>query len=295
MKIWYKIASQLNNNFRSKQNMSKQQPKSCYTAGMASIVGGRDSQQDNYQLMCTSVDGERRIFKPGGQSGSRQASSTIVAALTDGVGGQVAGDVAAMLAAETFTESIQAKLCNTEVDGKTLMLEAVSEANLAIDIAINSDKRYSGMATTLVGIIVNQNGLNWLSVGDSHLYLVRDNGITKLNADHSMGALIDHDYSMGKISHTEAINSPYRNVILSCLSGKKIELIDIYDSDWELHSDDILILASDGLDSISQEEILAEVMREKEPVQCAQALITAVENKKREYQDNTTVIVLHCS
>ncbi|VAW74391.1 hypothetical protein MNBD_GAMMA12-149 [hydrothermal vent metagenome] len=294
MKIWYKIASHFNINFRPERNMVKQQSKACFTAGMASIVGGRESQQDNYQLISTSDVGEQSIFKPNCPT-PRQSGSMIVAALTDGVGGQAAGDIAALLAAESFTESIQTKLCEQETtDCKTLMLDAVSDANLAIDIAINSDKSYTGMATTLVGVILNDQGLNWLSVGDSHLYLIRNEKIMKLNADHSMGALIDQDYSMGKITHAEAMNAPYRNVILSCLSGKKIELIDLYDSDWELSATDKLVLASDGLDSISHEQILTIVLQENDPQQCAQALINAVEDRKREYQDNTTVIVLHC-
>ncbi len=294
MKIWYKIASHFNINFRPERNMVKQHSKACFTAGMASIVGGRESQQDNYQLISTNATGEQSIFKPNSLA-STLSGCRVVAALTDGVGGQAAGDVAALLAAESFTESIQTKLCEQSApDCKTLMLDAVSDANLAIDIAIDSDKRYTGMATTLVGVILDDKGLNWLSVGDSHLYLIRDEKIMKLNADHSMGALIDQDYSMGKISHAEAMSAPYRNVILSCLSGKKIELIDLYDSDWELSATDKLILASDGLDSISHEQILTVVLQEKDPQQCAQALIEAVEEKKREYQDNTTVIVLHC-
>jgi len=293
MKIWYKIASHNFLSMRPLQNMNKQHSAACFTAGMATIVGGRDSQQDHYQLISTDANGHRTIYKASNCPNITQEGSTIVAALTDGVGGQVAGDIAALLAAESFTESIDSSLSSDDVETKTRMMDAVYDANLALEIAIKSNKSYAGMATTLVGVILNEKGLNWLSVGDSHLYLIRDGELSKLNADHSMGALIDHDYSIGKISHEEAMNAPYRNVILSCLSGKKIEIIDIYDDDWELRSGDKLILASDGLDTLSRDEILATIMQQTTPQSSAEALIHAVEQKQREYQDNTTLIVIY--
>jgi len=272
--------------------MFKQHTTACYTTGMASIVGGRQSQQDSYQMICLDQDGNRKILRADHPVIMEDSSKTIIAALTDGVGGQVAGDIAALLAAETFTESVEANL-SSNLDVKTLMLDAVSDANLALDIAIKSNKDYAGMATTLVGVILNDKGLNWLSVGDSHLYLVRNQELDKLNADHSMGAVIDHEYATGKISHEEALNAPYRNVILSCLSGKEIELIDIYDTNWELKPGDKLILSSDGLDTLRRDEILKIVMQQSDPQNCANALIQAVENKQRDYQDNTTIVVVN--
>lgn len=289
MKIWYKIALLDNKPWR---HMFKQQTTACYTIGMASIVGGRQSQQDSYQLICLDQEGNRTILRADDPVTMQNSSRTIIAALTDGVGGQVAGDIAALLAAETFTESVEANLAGNQ-NIKSLMLDAVSDANLALDIAIKSNKDYAGMATTLVGIVVNDKGLNWLSVGDSHLYLVRNQELDKLNADHSMGAVIDHEYATGKISHEEALNAPYRNVILSCLSGKAIELIDIYDSNWELKAGDKLILSSDGLDTLRRDEILEIMMQQSDPQDCANALTQAVENKQRDYQDNTTIVVVN--
>jgi len=278
--------------------MEKQQAPG-FTTGVASIVGARKTQQDSYHLFCqdsTHTLIQQSPASQGSDSDSYTGSySEVIIALTDGVGGEAAGDVAASLAACHFTEYVAQHQQNPELakhDSKTLLSNAMTVANQAISDSVKKNKRYKGMATTLVGAILNDASLKWISVGDSHLYIIRDKQISKLNADHSMGALIDYDYMQGKISKEEAINAPHRNVILSCLGGKKIELVDLYDEAWVLHSDDRLIFASDGLDSLSRNEIVGVSERHKEADQTAQALVNAVVEKKRPYQDNATVVVI---
>ncbi len=269
-----------------KQEISMVKPATeQWVLGAASIIGNRETQQDSFLFEYLPVADTRQ---------DRAATRALVAVVADGVGGAVSGDIASRLAAEYFV-STSDELYNRGEPAARLLSTALTAANRAISQAIHEDRALGGMATTLVGVLVDQQGLVWASVGDSHLYLLRHGQIEKLNKDHSLGALIDDQYAKGEISREEAENSLYRNVILSCLSGEKIELIDINAEPFALHAGDRILLASDGLDTLSTEEILDICVETPDSQRCADRLLEQVKDRDMPHQDNTTVLVIDCT
>ena len=141
------------------------------------------------------------------------------------------------------------------------------------------------MGCTLVAAVMENKFIRWVSVGDSHLYLIRKNELNKKNADHSYGGFLDRMAAEGTPVEPEADFS--RNMLMSALTGQDIPEIDCPETPLELEAGDRLIVASDGLDSLSQGKILSLSNDATNPKDCVDALLEGVEEAKTRSIPNT--------
>ena len=111
------------------------------------------------------------------------------------------------------------------------------------------------MGATLVAPVFMRDRLFWISIGDSPLYLYRDGELRQLNEDHSLGPHIDYMVRSGMMSEDIGRNHPDRNALTSVLIGETIERIDCPDVPFQLKDGDILVVASDGLQFLSNRKI----------------------------------------
>lgn len=237
--------------------------------------GRRDYQEDSYAVAPPEElqEGERDLL--------------IV--LADGMGGHAAGDVASRLAVEHF---IYAFYENGGLPDDARMAAALEAANREV----GAEARRRGadaMGTTLLGIIVRGRLVEWISVGDSPLFLVRGADVGRLNQDHSMGPVIDRMMEGKTLSPAEIADLPSRNELRSAIIGEEIELIDAPSEPFPLEPGDILIAASDGVLTAPPREIAKAVRRcaHLDASRIASSLIEAVVNHRKEKQDNLTVVV----
>jgi PPM family protein phosphatase len=135
------------------------------------INGAREYQEDAF-LVTRLGDHERGDF-----------GSLII--LADGMGGHAAGHVASDMAVQACNKFITSRYRCDDVMG--VLRESVLRANAVITETIRETAALSGMGCTLVTVLLEKNRLFWVSVGDSHLYLLRDGQLEKKNADHSYG------------------------------------------------------------------------------------------------------------
>ncbi|MBT8622539.1 PP2C family protein-serine/threonine phosphatase [Polynucleobacter paneuropaeus] len=235
---------------------------------------GQRSNQEDYSLF--------RVFNQ---------KQGLLVVLSDGMGGHTSGEIASKLSVNTFdssfsghpSESVQVKL------GASL-----NEANSELSNQIKLKPQLDGMGCTLVGAYIDPDGLQWISVGDSLLYLYRANKLRKLNADHSMAGLVEESYRLGKISKAEAENYPNKNALRSAVMGADLPLIDSPKNPMKIFSGDILIVASDGLQTIDDDAIgsICGKYSNQPASKIANALLEAVKRKQRSNQDNTTIQVI---
>jgi protein phosphatase len=134
--------------------------------------------------------------------------------------------------------------------------------------------------------------MDWVSVGDSPLYLMRDGAITRLNADHSLAPEIDRLAALGVLTADEARTDPRRHVLRSALTGTEIDMIDWSREPLPFKLGDVVILASDGIHTVPEEEIARLAAAAETPDAAAEALLAAVAAAGDPYQDNTTVVVV---
>lgn len=219
-----------------------------------------------------------------------RSRDAFMAVLADGMGGHAGGARASQTACRAFFEACAV----SREDLPDLLSVGLNAANAQIAETVIVNPRLAGMGTTLVGTSFTDRGLEWVSVGDSPLYLLRRGEIALLNEDHSLAPALDRLAEEGSISRDEAKNDPRRHMLRSAITGEQIELIDICKEPLALDPDDHVILASDGIHTIEFDEIVrvGKAYMGDGPEAVAQALIRSVENQRDPFQDNTTVIVV---
>ncbi|MDX8346855.1 protein phosphatase 2C domain-containing protein [Cognatiyoonia sp. IB215446] len=242
-------------------------------------VGRRDYQQD--ALMTNMPRGE-----PFG-----------IAVLADGMGGHRGGEVAGNVAMGAAFAEISVQLAhfrNGQVTLPAALVASVDRANDAITNQIITRADLAGMGTTLVICAFAGPALYWASVGDSPLYHYRDGALTRLNEDHSMAPQIDAMVQSGMIDAIDAATHPQRNQLVSALCGKDIAKVDCPDAPLALKTGDIILLASDGLQTLTDDQI-AQILRKRqraESEEIASALLQSVLEVGKADQDNTSLIVV---
>lgn len=214
--------------------------------------------------------------------------SDLLLVLADGMGGHVGGAHASQAAVKQFIDSF-----NGSRDEIPQRLErALDDANRRLREDVQRDARLKGMGCTLVGVCFTPEGVVWVSVGDSPFWRWRDGELTQLNADHSMAPVIALSVSRGEITPQEAAMHPQRNALRSALIGEKIPQRDVRETPVRLREGDKFVLASDGLQTLSDEEIATILAEDLDALSLTRALVSAVEAKRKRGQDNTTVIVV---
>jgi protein phosphatase len=218
----------------------------------------------------------------------RQDSGALTAVLADGMGGHTGGALASGLACKFFLHAY----ATSSGEVVTRLGEALDLANAAIAHETAENPALSGMGCTLVGAAFGPEGVEWVSVGDSPLFLVRKGEIVLLNEDHSLAPEIDKLAAAGKITWAAAHADPRRHFLRSALTGTEIDLIDSSRRPLALQPGDVVILASDGIHTISHADIAGVVAAAEQPDAVADALLAAVQAVGDAHQDNTTVVVV---
>lgn len=209
--------------------------------------------------------------------------------LADGLGGHADGARAARMVIETFSEAAKGGLFDEPGGRRQALHGAIHEVNKRIQGATDPMDGHRSMASTAVAAILANGTVRWISVGDSHLYVCRNGRLSKLNADHSQaGIMIRHGYS----PDDEAVINA-RSVLVSALTGREIEEIDNPAHDVALEVGDVVLLASDGLNTLSDTEIALAIDQnyDKGADAIATTLVRMVTERGLPRQDNATVVV----
>jgi serine/threonine protein phosphatase PrpC len=217
-----------------------------------------------------------------------EGAGGLTAVLADGMGGHAGGALASNLACKFFLHAFATAQGTTPEK----LSESLDLANAAIAHEVHDNPSLNGMGCTLVGVVFGADGVEWVSVGDSPLFLLRKGEIVVLNEDHSLAPEIDKLAAMGKISWEAARNDHRRHFLRSALTGGEMELIDRSHRPLALQPGDTVLLASDGIHTLSHADIAKVVSANSDPAAAAAALLSAVEAAGDTAQDNTTVIVV---
>ena len=238
------------------------------------ISGGREYQEDDYGLI---------------ELGDPDVDGSEVLLIADGMGGHVSGDTASRTVVKTFVEIYHS------VDGPVpdRLRACLNAANDALAEAIKENPELEGMGSTVVAAVVSQHGLDWISVGDSPLWLFRDGKLRRLNADHSMAPVLANLVAVGRMTEEEAATDSKRHALRSAVMGDEIHLIDVSSQPVAIWKSDRLLLASDGLMTLEEEKIagILQDMQDATLSEVVEALIHAVEKVGHPNQDNTTVLL----
>jgi serine/threonine protein phosphatase PrpC len=208
--------------------------------------------------------------------------------LADGMGGEQAGARASALAVRSFVEAYDTVPVATIPERLEQTLVCVND-RMALDVS-SDPHGLGGMGCTLLAVVLTEEGLYWLSVGDSPLWLWRQGRLHRLNQDHAYRSILIQQVSQGQISAAEAACHPDRNALMSAVTGTELELVDLPRQAYPLLDDDQILLASDGILTLEETDIAAILSRASSEGQPIQQLLAAVEERQLAHQDNVTAL-----
>lgn len=187
------------------------------------------------------------------------------AIVADGMGGHAAGEVASALAIERvsdFLKSIDENNditwpyrydTNFSVEANKLIV-GIKLANEVILKHVKQNPKLSGMGTTIVSAIFRSGVMTIGHVGDSRAYLYRNKQLSIITDDHSW---VSEQVRRGMITEEQARVHPMKNVVTQALGGGDRLTVDI--NEFQLEADDIVMLCSDGLNSMVSHTKIDEV------------------------------------
>jgi PPM family protein phosphatase len=202
-------------------------------------------------------------------------------AVADGMGGAQAGEVASGLAATAFREFHAAD----DLAPVERVAAIIKEANRRIYERARADAQASGMGTTITAALVIGERIYIGHVGDSRAYLLRDDSLEQLTEDHSLVADL---LRSGRLTPQEAETHPQRSVITRALGTDPEVEVDAYSI--EAKPGDVVLLCSDGLTTMIDDEAILRLVRESSGLDAAaRALVKAANRSGGE--DNITAVL----
>jgi protein phosphatase len=221
-----------------------------------------------------------------------RGSSTYLFIVADGMGGHSAGEVASNLAVAEIVSYVKENVMEVRQKGldiAELIKNAILHANDQIYKKSLQHSECLGMGTTLSMVLALDNMLYIGHVGDSRVYIIRDQSIIRLTEDHSLVAELVKN---GTIKPEDASNHPQKNIITRAVGTEYT--IEVDSSSFELNDGDTIILCTDGLtNQISDRDILNIVMEAPGIDVAAEKLISTAKDSGG-YDNITVVVIKNC-
>ena len=197
--------------------------------------------------------------------------------------------MASTMAVDALQQAIEAGIdeAHTPQAGRALLESAVEQANRSVYEKARGTPSLSGMGTTVVCALVRGGLAQYVHVGDSRIYLFRNNKLLQLTKDHSM---VQEMVEQGALTEEEAQNHPRKNLITRALGvGPQVE-VDF--GEIVLSPGDILVLCTDGLSNYVTVDEMEEIIQNTGFYNMADALV----NRALEAGglDNVTVLLAKC-
>jgi protein phosphatase len=218
-------------------------------------------------------------------------------AVCDGMGGQAAGEVASKMAVDAVLNYFReaARTGNRPQVGPAIesvsaranaLASAIQVANAAIYKAAAEHAAHSGMGSTIVAVLIENDSFSIGHAGDSRIYRIRPGEIRQLTRDHS---LVMEQVRRGMLTQEEAQNSEMQNIIIRALGPEETVQVDL--DDLTAQPGDLLLLCSDGLNRHVSDDSILDIAQEtiRLPLMADRLIDAAREGGG---SDNTTVLLL---
>lgn len=218
------------------------------------------------------------LVRAGNEDSGYASDSLLIVA--DGMGGHVAGE----LASATVTAILAGLPIADSEDVLTQLADAVDEAQLVMRHIIAERPDFQGMGTTVTAVCWQGDRASIAHVGDSRAYMLREGQLLRLTKDHTyVQTLVD----AGQITAEQAATHRRRNLLIRAIDGVNTVEPDL--SIREVHPGDRIMLCSDGLSGVLNDQQIQDLLRRSDPPGAVTALVDAA--IERGAPDNVTCVV----
>lgn len=253
------------------ENKRYEDKRGYLSVSVYSDVGDREHQEDSYLI----------IFNEG----------TLLVAVCDGMGGSKGGDIAS----RTVISHLKSHFEMSPHDDTTFYINILDELDASVYFLSDQNKRRLNAGTTLASILINNGQLNWFSVGDSRIYIVRNKEVVQATRDHNYKESLIDLLNQGNITKVQFESEKAKHAALTSYLGiGGVKLYDISSVPFVLEDEDIIIVTTDGfynaipidiissMSKISTEDIVRELSK------------MLVDNEMSNRDNTTFVIIKYC-
>lgn len=245
--------------------------------------------------VCSGIGKVHNIGRRSGQQDSLGVTAYrggILAVVADGMGGLADGDKVSQKIVLTMMQD-GTSLAGGSTEGR--LYQMVAHVNSEVNHMLGMSDQYKS-GSTLVAVLVEEGNFQWISVGDSRLYLYRGQRLLQINREHVYEADLLQKAVNQEISFREIAQNPQKKSVSSFIGMGELKQIDGSMRPVTTRQGDRLLLMSDGVfNTLSEEEICDVLSAGENAEQTARALenrVLACQNPK---QDNFTAIIIDIS
>ncbi len=232
-------------------------------------IGKRGQQQDSFGMTDTK-DG-------------------IFAVVADGMGGLAGGDKVSQKIVMTMLQDAAVLPASRST---CRLFEMVAHANDVINRMLGMPDQYSS-GSTVVAVKAGRDAFEWVSVGDSRIYLYRGGRLIQLNREHTYEEELLWQAVNGEITFEEVQENPRRKGLTSFIGMGRLKYIDGSRRPLPVQPGDRLLLMSDGVFNTLSEQEICDILKDYgDPQRAAAAMEERVLQYQRPKQDNFTTVIL---
>ncbi len=226
------------------------------------------------------------IVRSGNEDNYLMLSERGIFIVADGMGGHAAGEVASEMAVRLISKELGSLRGLTDEQAGERMRQAIIQANNAIFERTLTEHDKRGMGTTTTAMILLPHRYLIGQVGDSRAYLLRNGQFFQVTKDHSY---VQEQVDLGLLTAEQARVHPYSNVITRCIGANSEVVPDLYYG--ALRPGDVVLLASDGLTGMLEDEELFSILAAGgAPQEWVDQMVS--EANRRGGLDNITAIII---
>ena len=234
--------------------------------GNAQIIGTREKQDDSF---ATSI-------MPYG----------VMAIVAAGIGGYINGNLASKIAVETYLDEFERRNATDNISYYFQTSAVLSNGR------IRDEFGEAKGGTTAVAVVLAEGKMYWTSVGDSNIAVIRNRRLIEINRKENVKNWLEDQYLAGAINKEAAMGGPMDKRLVNYLGYDGFKKASESDRPILLKKKDQILIYSDGVEVIGQIELENIMSRKGTAQKKAEMIMEAIENKKVNSKDNSTIIIL---
>jgi PPM family protein phosphatase len=239
-----------------------------------------------YQLTQYTLRGSRQHNED--RLGFAESDNALIMIVADGLGGHRGGEIAAEIVVQTLLHTFQTVRQPVIQRPSTFLALNILHAHHTIMTRGQTSVPAIEPRTTCVACLVQNGYAYWAHVGDSRLYLFRQNRFVLRTQDHTT---IEELHQGGLLTEAEMLEHPQKSHLLNCLGGPVTPTVSLGEETL-LQPGDMLLLCSDGLWEAYAPEEIARYLKAAALDEAVEDMLLSAQKKMRQSCDNISAVCL---